>query len=133
MVIMHLDDIDTGNCIWVFLNIVLCGRRKTPASPPPNHNSPNTTHHIAANRPPSQTTNSRTTHKMADSDFSAYYLQRAAKELAEDLDKVREARDFKPDSVQVLVHAIQQGSDSFPAADRAKVAAAAKPAADAGR
>lgn len=66
-------------------------------------------------------------------DFSAYYLQRATKELAEDLGKVRDARDFKPDSVQVLVHAIQQGSTSFPAAERAKIAAAGQPTAGKGR
>lgn len=63
------------------------------------------------------------------SDFSAYYLQRATKELADDLGKVHDARDFKPDSVEVLVHAIQQGSSSFPASDREKVAAAGQPAA----
>ena len=60
-------------------------------------------------------------------DFSAYYLQRATKELAEDLAKVRDARDFKPDSVQVLVHAIQQGSASLPPAERAKVTTASQP------
>lgn len=65
----------------------------------------------------------------ATNDFSAYYLQRATKELADDLGKVHDARDFKPDSVEVLVHAIQQGSASFPEADRAKVATAAQPAA----
>lgn len=71
---------------------------------------------------------------MADTtDFSAYYLQRATKELAEDLGKVRDARDFKPDSVQVLVHAIQQGSSSFPATDKAEVAGAGQPAAGKGR
>lgn len=62
-------------------------------------------------------------------DFSAYYLQRATKELAEDLGKVRDARDFKPESVQVLVHAIQQGYTSFPSAERAKVAASGQPVA----
>lgn len=60
-------------------------------------------------------------------DFSAYYLQRATKELAEDLGKVRDARDFKPESVQVLVHAIQQGSTSFPSVEGVKVAAAGQP------
>lgn len=62
-------------------------------------------------------------------EFSAYYLQRATKELAGDLDKVRDARDFKPESVQVLVHAIQQGSTSFPSSERGRIAAAGQPVA----
>lgn len=65
----------------------------------------------------------------ATNNFAAYYLQRATKELADDLGKVHDARDFKPDSVEVLVHAIQQGSASFPEADREKVAATGRPAA----
>ena len=71
----------------------------------------------------------RSTRKMdAADEFPAYYLQRATKELAEDLDKVRDARDFKSDSVHVLVHAIQQGFASFPGPEREKVAVANKPA-----
>ena len=65
----------------------------------------------------------------ATNDFAAYYLQRATKELADNLGKVHDARDFKPYSVEVIVHAIQQGSASFPETDREKVAAAARPAA----
>ncbi|SPO05089.1 uncharacterized protein DNG_07774 [Cephalotrichum gorgonifer] len=64
-------------------------------------------------------------------DFSSYYLQRATKELAKDLEEVREARDFKLESIRVLVHAIQQGSSSFPADQRAMVTAAtAQPTGD---
>ncbi|PKS10875.1 hypothetical protein jhhlp_002632 [Lomentospora prolificans] len=46
---------------------------------------------------------------------SAYYLQQATKELASDLTKLREAPDFKSDSVDLLVHTIRQGSFSLPA------------------
>lgn len=46
-------------------------------------------------------------------DFESYYLQRLTQELAEDLDRVRNADDFKSDSVQYLVHALQQGASQF--------------------
>lgn len=46
-------------------------------------------------------------------DFGAYYLQRATQELSNDLDKVREADDFKPDSIAFLVQALQQGASQF--------------------
>ena len=44
------------------------------------------------------------------SEFTAYYLQRATQEFAEDLDKVRVADDFKNDAVPLLVNALQQGT-----------------------
>ena len=44
---------------------------------------------------------------------SSYYLQLATKELADDLNKLREAPDFKPDSVALLIHTIRQGSTLF--------------------
>jgi ribosome assembly protein 3 len=54
-------------------------------------------------------------------DFEAYYLQRATKELAEDLEKVRNAQDFKPESVQILVDALRQGASTVPPADQERV------------
>ncbi|RSL81971.1 hypothetical protein CEP51_005482 [Fusarium floridanum] len=45
----------------------------------------------------------------ASAEFTSYYLQRATQELSEDLDKVRNAEDFKADSIPFLVHALQQG------------------------
>lgn len=45
--------------------------------------------------------------------FSAHYLKRLTQELSEDLDKVRDADDFKADSVPFLVHALQQGAAQF--------------------
>lgn len=77
---------------------------------------------------PGHTCNQITSKMDAKDAFSAYYLQRATKEVAEDLDKLRDARDFKSESVQVLVHAIQQGSTSFPPAERTKVAVAGQSA-----
>ncbi|KAI9150161.1 hypothetical protein HJFPF1_09916 [Paramyrothecium foliicola] len=52
------------------------------------------------------------------SQFSSLYLQHVTKELAEDLDKVRTADDFKADSISFLVHALQQGATQFSIADQ---------------
>lgn len=57
-------------------------------------------------------------------EFDSYYLQRSTQELAEDLDKVRGADDFKADSIPFLVHAIQQGAVQFNQADRERVTSA---------
>ncbi|AEO67700.1 uncharacterized protein THITE_2170572 [Thermothielavioides terrestris NRRL 8126] len=63
------------------------------------------------------------------SEFTAYYLQRATKEFAEDLDKVRAADDFKNDALQTLISALQQGTAMFSAEEkRMIVTAAAQPA-----
>lgn len=57
-------------------------------------------------------------------DFQSYYLQRATQELAEDLDKVRNADDFKSDSILYLVHALQQGASQFSESDQDRVLSA---------
>lgn len=54
----------------------------------------------------------------AQSAFSALYLQRVTQELAEDLDKIRNADDFKAESVPFLVHALQQGAQQFSSAQQ---------------
>lgn len=56
--------------------------------------------------------------------FAAYYLQRVTAELAEDLDKVRSADDFRNDAVAVLVQALRQGTAMFSAADQERVVTA---------
>lgn len=53
--------------------------------------------------------------------FAASYLQRLTGEVAEDLDKVRNADDFKPDSIPFLVHALQQGASQFEDTDKERV------------
>jgi ribosome assembly protein 3 len=45
--------------------------------------------------------------------FSAWYLRQVAKELEEDLDKVRSAGDFSNTSLPVLINALQQGASNF--------------------
>lgn len=59
-------------------------------------------------------------------EFQSYYLQRATQELAEDLDRVRGADDFKTDSVFYLVHALQQGASQFSKSDQSRVLSARK-------
>ncbi|KAH7322978.1 ribosome-assembly protein 3-domain-containing protein [Stachybotrys elegans] len=61
---------------------------------------------------------------VVDPDFSSYYLQRTTQELADDLEKVRTAEDFKADSVSFLVEALQQGAGQFSAQDQKRVVAA---------
>jgi len=54
-------------------------------------------------------------------DFTSYYMQRATREFAEDLDKVRNADDFKNDSLPMLVKALQQGTALFSAEDQRRI------------
>lgn len=46
-------------------------------------------------------------------EFSAVYLRKITTELADDLDKVREAQDFKASSLPMLIHALKQGERLF--------------------
>lgn len=54
-------------------------------------------------------------------EFQAYYLQRATKELAEDLDKVRNADDFKNDAIPMLIAALQQGTGMFSPEEKRRI------------
>ncbi|TVY84346.1 Ribosome assembly protein, partial [Lachnellula suecica] len=56
--------------------------------------------------------------------FAQFYMQRAAQEFAEDLDKVRGADDFKDESVGVLVGALRQGTEGFGAEERRRIVTA---------
>lgn len=58
-------------------------------------------------------------------DFSAIYLRKIAAELADDLDKVREAQDFKANSVPMLIHALKQGESIYSAEEKRRVIGAA--------
>ncbi|SPJ85240.1 uncharacterized protein FTOL_11020 [Fusarium torulosum] len=62
----------------------------------------------------------------SSSEFASYYLQRTTQELSEDLDKVRNAEDFKADSIPFLVHALQQGAGLFSPEDQKRVVAEPK-------
>lgn len=66
--------------------------------------------------------------KMSDAEvsaaFTSYYLQRATKEFAEDLDKVRNADDFRNDAIPILINALSQGTSMFSPADQRRIVAA---------
>lgn len=62
----------------------------------------------------------------AQEDFGALYLRKIASEFADDLDKVREAQDFKASSVPMLIHALKQGESLFTAEEKRRVVAATK-------
>ncbi|PWI76019.1 ribosome assembly protein 3 [Purpureocillium lilacinum] len=65
--------------------------------------------------------------------FAQFYLERTTQELAEDLDRVRNADDFKADSVAFLVHALRQGAAQFSVHGQQRtVSDASKPAAGPG-
>lgn len=57
-------------------------------------------------------------------DFTSYYLQRATKEFAEALDGVRAADDFKNDALQILVGALQQGTEMFSPEEQRRIVTA---------
>jgi len=54
--------------------------------------------------------------------FEAFYLKRVTNELAEDLDKVRGADDFKDESaVPMLIYALLQGTQTFTADEKMRI------------
>ena len=79
-----------------------------PASPPPA---------AAAAAPKSS--------KQTQDDFGTLYLRKIAAEFADDLDKVREAQDFKASSVPMLIHALKQGESLFTPEEKRRVVGAA--------
>jgi ribosome assembly protein 3 len=72
---------------------------------------------------PSQIKQSKVPSKPTE-EFSAIYLRKVAAELADDLDKVREAQDFKANSVPMLIHALKQGESMFSAEEKRRVVGA---------
>lgn len=61
----------------------------------------------------------------AQENFSALYLRKVTVELADDLDKVREAQDFKASSVPMLIHALKQGESLYSVEEKRRVVGAA--------
>ncbi|KAM7221541.1 ribosome assembly protein 3, partial [Rhypophila decipiens] len=60
-------------------------------------------------------------------EFTSYYLQRVTKEFAEDLDKIRNADDFKNDAFPLLISALQQGSALFSPDEQRRIVTAEGP------
>ncbi|KAI6810703.1 hypothetical protein KC332_g12369 [Hortaea werneckii] len=65
-------------------------------------------------------------HINPDQAFEEFYLRQATKELANDLDKLRSASDFKASSVPMLIDALKQGTVCFSQEERVKVGSAAE-------
>jgi hypothetical protein len=72
-----------------------------------------------ASPPPSKSVSKAV--KQPQEEFSAIYLRKIAAELADDLDKVREAQDFKASSVPMLIHALKQGESLFSGEEKRSV------------
>ncbi|KAJ4290990.1 hypothetical protein N0V90_010186 [Kalmusia sp. IMI 367209] len=55
-------------------------------------------------------------------EFSSIYLRKVTTELADDLDKVRDAQDFRASSLPMLVHALRQGASIYSTEQQRRVA-----------
>lgn len=66
---------------------------------------------------PLPTPKSETTHTTTDS-FEDFYLQQITNEFADDIDKIRQASDFKESSLPVLVAALKQGATLYTEEER---------------
>lgn len=69
----------------------------------------------------------RKTDQQVQEEFTSYYLQRVTKEFAEDLDKVRNADDFKNDALPLLISALQQGAALFSPEEQRRIITAEAP------
>lgn len=61
-----------------------------------------------------------------DAAFTKFYMQQATTEFAEDLDKVRQASDFKDDALPILIQALQQGTEMWGIEEKRRVVLAGK-------
>jgi ribosome assembly protein 3 len=59
-------------------------------------------------------------------DFASIYLRNVTAELADDLDKVRDAKDFKSSSLPMLIHALKQGESIYSADEKRRFVSAAE-------
>ncbi|MCJ1308610.1 hypothetical protein MMC25_002263 [Agyrium rufum] len=53
--------------------------------------------------------------------FDSWYLQAVTKEFADDIEKIRNAKDFKADSLPILIYALQQGASLYTDEEKARV------------
>lgn len=61
-----------------------------------------------------------------EEEFDSIYIRKITTELADDLDKVREAQDFKANSIPMLIHALKQGESLFSVEEKRRVVGTAK-------
>ncbi|KAF1950222.1 hypothetical protein CC80DRAFT_482921 [Byssothecium circinans] len=77
---------------------------------------------------PSSTTASKKPQAQNEDDdeaFASIYLRKLTAELGDDLDKVREAKDFKSSSLPMLIHALRQGGSVFSGEEKRRVVSVA--------
>lgn len=53
--------------------------------------------------------------------FTKFYMQRATTEFSDDLDKVRTAGDFQASALPMLIHALQQGTETFSMEEKRRI------------
>lgn len=61
-----------------------------------------------------------------DEDFDSIYIRKITTELADDLDKVRSAQDFKANSIPMLIHALKQGESLYSGEEKRRVVGTTK-------
>lgn len=61
-----------------------------------------------------------------DEEFDTIYIRKITTELADDLDKMREAQDFKANSIPMLIHALKQGESLFSIEEKRRVIGSVK-------
>lgn len=67
--------------------------------------------------------NKQMTDEEVSAAFTSFYLQRATQEFSEDLDKIRNADDFRSDAIPILISALSQGTSMFSSADQRRIVA----------
>jgi len=87
--------------------------------------SPNTTRASVMTTQTAETESTKATERKddeaVDKEFSAWYLKQITGELADDLDKVRNAKDFTERSVPIMVAALQSGHTIFSIEEKRRI------------
>lgn len=55
-------------------------------------------------------------------DFAAQYLRHVTSEFADEIERLRKAKDFRDSSVPILVEALKQGSEMYSVDERTRLA-----------
>ena len=53
--------------------------------------------------------------------FEQWYLRQVTKEFADDLDKIRQSKDFSESSLPMLIFALKQGAELLSEEERARI------------
>lgn len=60
-------------------------------------------------------------HSLDDQQFEQFYLQQVTQEFGDDLDKLRQSKDFNDNSLVLLIDALKQGVNIFDEEQRAVI------------